>query len=60
MATGKEGYTYAAIPDKLNRNKEDVPAKAIFVETENKFATELMVTKKYRKKTWLINTVKLL
>jgi len=40
MATGKEGYTYAAIPDKLNRNKEDVRAKAIFVETENKFATD--------------------
>jgi len=60
MDTGKEGYTYAAIPDKLNRSKEDVPAKAIFVETENKFATELMVTKKYWKKIWLINTVKLL
>jgi len=59
MATGKEGYAYAAIPDKLNRNKEDVP-KAIIAETENKFATELMVTKKYRKKTWLINRVKLL
>lgn len=33
---------YAPIPAKLNRNKEDVPAKAIFVETENKFAPFLV------------------
>ena len=29
---------YAPVPSKLNRNKEDVPAKAIFVDTEDKFA----------------------
>ena len=30
--------TYVPIPDKLNRNKEEIPAKAIFIETGNKFA----------------------
>ena len=29
---------YAPIPEKLNRNKEAVSAKAIYVETENKYA----------------------
>jgi len=30
--------TCVPIPAKLNRNKEEIPAKAIFVEPENKFA----------------------
>jgi len=34
--------TYAHIPAKLNRNKEEVQAKAIFAETENKYASFLV------------------
>lgn len=34
--------TYVPIPAQLNRNKEDVRAKAIYVETESKFAPFLM------------------
>jgi len=36
----EEKVTYAPIglPDKLNQNKQEVQAKANFVETENKFA----------------------
>jgi len=30
--------TYAPIPDKLNGNKKEVQAKAIFVETENRLS----------------------
>jgi len=33
---------YAPIPAKLNRNKEELSVKAIFVETENKFAPFLV------------------
>jgi hypothetical protein len=33
---------YAPIPARLNRNKDDVSAKAIFVETENRFAPFLV------------------
>ena len=47
--------TCVPIPAKLNRNKVEIPAKAIFVEPENKFApfmkklVYIRYEKKYRK-----------